>query len=119
MKTKVKYPISSCFSDCEASHCLSFKQKDQSNVTYCRFPKPQDWWVQDAGKTIIEEQIFQHFLFKDDNELWWKYMLDFDDSCPGVSFYSYCRESLVKKLNINIDHIKDHLSDTLANKNQS
>lgn len=52
------------------------------------------------------EQLKQLYLFSKNQELWWKYVMEYDDHCDDLGDVEECSDKIMKKLGINVNEIK-------------
>ena len=76
----IGYPVTACSSNCSQDNCFIFP-KWESTINFCRSPKPSDYFVKEAGLIILKEQLRQYLIFKQNSQLWWIYLLNFDQMC--------------------------------------
>jgi len=47
------------------------------------------------------EQLKQYFIFQKNQQLWWKYVMEYDDTCDDLAVVEECSDKIMKKLGIN------------------
>lgn len=78
------------------------------NGSYCR-EDYKYWGVDNKGQLLIMEQLKQYYLFQQNPQLWWKYVLEYDDSCDDLAVVEDCSDKIMRKLGINGKDIKSRV----------
>ena len=52
------------------------------------------------------EQLKQYYLFQKNPQLWWAYVMEYDDTCDDLSVVEECSDKILKKIGISGQDIK-------------
>jgi hypothetical protein len=94
----VAYPTRTCPS-CAETDCFY-------NGSYCR-PDFKYYSVTNKGQLLIMEQLKQHFIFENDPQQWWDYVLAYDELCDDLAVVEECSDKIMRQLGIKASVIKN------------
>lgn len=69
-------------------------------MSYCRTDYKY-WGVESKGQLLMKEQLRQYFIFKFYQDVWWNYVLQYDEICIDLAEVESCSAKIMKKLGIN------------------
>jgi hypothetical protein len=66
---------------------------------------PSSSGILDGGRQIIREELRQYFIFKNNFDKWWNYVLAYDDECLDLAIIEDCSAKIMEKIGLNWEQI--------------